>query len=140
MTRLFIGSMNLEFSIDPKIVLCIISIYDPIQMFQIHILQDFLTYDKSRTNAICWWIKINLLILILFPIGLVTLIQSSSVLAHKHESTNHLVLPTTEEEEKEELPPSWSDSLGLQYDQLFQVKLRNFNFLSYIWSHTYLQP
>ena len=50
-----------------------------------------------------------------------TLIQSSSVLAHKHESTNHLVLPTTEEEEKEELPPSWSDSLGLQYDQLFQV-------------------
>jgi len=54
------------------------------------------------------------------PIGLVTLIQSSSVLAHKHESTNHLVLPTTEEEEKEELPPSWSDSLGLQYDQLFQ--------------------
>ena len=55
------------------------------------------------------------------PIGLVTLIQSSSVLAHKHESTNHLVLPTTEEEEKEELPPSWSDSLGLQYDQLFQV-------------------
>ena len=140
MTRLFIGSMNLEFSIDPKIVLCIISIYDPIQMFQIHILQDFLTYDKSRTNAICWWIKINLLILIPFPIGLVTLIQSSSVLAHKHESTNHLVLPTTEEEEKEELPPSWSDSLGLQYDQLFQVKLRNFNFLSYIWSHTYLQP
>ena len=56
------------------------------------------------------------------PIGLVTLIQSSSVLAHKHESTNHLVLPTTEEEEKEELPPSWSDSLGLQYDQLFQVR------------------
>ena len=53
------------------------------------------------------------------PIGLVTLIQSSSVLAHKHESANHLVLPTTEEEEKEELPPSWSDSLGLQYDQLF---------------------
>ena len=56
----------------------------------------------------------------LHPIGLVTLIQSSSVLAHKHESTNHLVLPTTEEEEKEELPPSWSDSLGLQYDNLFQ--------------------
>ena len=53
-----------------------------------------------------------------------TLIQSSSVLAHKHESTNHLVLPTTEEEEKEELPPSWSDSLGLQYDQLFQVLTR----------------
>ena len=55
-----------------------------------------------------------------------TLIQSSSVLSHKHESTHHLVLPTTEEEEKEELPPSWSDSLGLQYDQLFQVlKKRN---------------
>lgn len=44
------------------------------------------------------------------PIGLVTLIQSSSVLAHKHESTNHLVLPTSQEEEL--LPPSWSDSLG----------------------------
>ena len=65
--------------------------------------------------------QIYFLILIPFLIGLVTLIQSSSVLAHKHESTNHLVLPTTEEEEKEELPPSWSDSLGLQYDQLFQV-------------------
>ena len=71
-----------------------------------------------------------LLIFIPFPIGLVTLIQSSSVLAHKHESTNHLVLPTTEEEEKEELPPSWSDSLGLQYDQLFQVlRKRNYFFM-----------
>lgn len=52
------------------------------------------------------------------PIGLVTLIQSSSVLAHKHKSVNHLVLPTTEEEENS-LPPSWSDSLGLQYEELF---------------------
>ena len=86
--------------------------------------KDFLTYDKSRTNAICWRIKKKILILIPFSIGLVTLIQSSSVLAHKHESTNHLVLPTTEEEEKEELPPSWSDSLGLQYDQLFQVHIK----------------
>ena len=68
--------------------------------------------------------QIYFLILIPFLIGLVTLIQSSSVLAHKHESTNHLVLPTTEEEEKEELPPSWSDSLGLQYDQLFQVHIK----------------
>ena len=52
------------------------------------------------------------------PIGLVILFQSSSVLAHKHESTNHLILPTTDEEETN-LPPSWSDSLGLQYDELF---------------------
>ena len=59
-----------------------------------------------------------------------TLIQSSSVLAHKHESTNHLILPTTEEEEKEELPPSWSDSLGLQYDQLFQVLRKRSPFYS----------
>ena len=49
------------------------------------------------------------------PIGLVTLIQSSSVLAHKHESSSHLVLPITEEDEKEKLTPS----LGFQYDQLF---------------------
>ena len=53
------------------------------------------------------------------PIGLVTLIQSSSVLAHKHESTNHLVLPTTEEEQN--LPKPWEDSLGKQYDELFNV-------------------
>ena len=52
------------------------------------------------------------------PIGLVILFQSSSVLAHKHESTNHLILSTTDEE-KSSLPPSWSDSLGLQYDELF---------------------
>ncbi len=52
------------------------------------------------------------------PIGLVALIQSSSVLAHKHESTNHLILPISEEDEST-LPPSWSDSLGLQYDELF---------------------
>ena len=51
-------------------------------------------------------------------LGLVTLIQSSSVLAHKHESNNHLVLPTTQEEE-DSMPPSWSDSLGLQYDEVF---------------------
>lgn len=52
------------------------------------------------------------------PIGLVTLIQSTSVLAHKHESTNHLVLPTSEEEENA-LPPPCIDSLGLQYEELF---------------------
>ena len=101
--------------------------------------QDFLTYDKSRTNAICWRNKKKLLILIPFSIGLVTLIQSSSVLAHKHESTNHLVLPTTEEEEKEELPPSWSDSLGLQYDQLFQV-LRKRNLFCVVKAKTFQVP
>ena len=60
------------------------------------------------------------------PIGLVTLIQSSSVLAHKHESTNHLVLPTTTEEE-DSMPPSWSDSLGLQYDDLFAEMNKTFD-------------
>ncbi len=53
------------------------------------------------------------------PIGLVTLIQSTSVLAHKHESTNHLVLPTSEEEEAS-LPHALEDSLGLQHDELFE--------------------
>ena len=47
------------------------------------------------------------------PIGLVTLIQSSSVLAHKHSSKAkpQLVLPTSPEEE-EALPAALARSLG----------------------------
>ena len=48
------------------------------------------------------------------PIGLVTLIQPTSVLAHKHGAKNrpHLVLPTSPEEERE-LPKALADSLGI---------------------------
>ena len=49
------------------------------------------------------------------PIGLVTLIQSTSVLAHKHRSDEHLVLPTSDEEAANLAPPS-SGSLGREFD------------------------
>ena len=65
--------------IGPKIVLWIITIFEPIKCLKfielckadcshdkLGILQDFSTNDKSRTNAICWTIKRNKLMCILF--------------------------------------------------------------------------
>ncbi len=47
------------------------------------------------------------------PIGLVALIQSSSVLAHRHHKTGHLALPTSDEEE-ERLRQAFEGSLGTE--------------------------
>lgn len=53
------------------------------------------------------------------PIGLVTLIQSSSVLAHRHHKTCHLNLPTSDEEE-ETLRSAFEDSLGSELQARFE--------------------
>ncbi len=47
------------------------------------------------------------------PIGLVALIQSTSVLAHRHHKTGHLALPTSEEGE-ESLRQAFESSLGTE--------------------------
>ena len=52
------------------------------------------------------------------PMGLVTLIQSTSVLAHKHVSTENLVLPTNSQEEHE-LPHALSKSLGAEHNDMY---------------------
>ena len=52
------------------------------------------------------------------PMGLVTLIQSTSVLAHKHVSNENLVLPTNAQEEHE-LPHALSQSLGSEYNDMY---------------------
>ena len=52
------------------------------------------------------------------PMGLVTLIQSTSVLAHKHVSNENLVLPTNSQEEHE-LPHALSKSLGSEYNDMY---------------------
>ena len=52
------------------------------------------------------------------PMGLVTLIQSTSVLAHKHVSNENLVLPTNAQEEHE-LPHALSKSLGSEYNDMY---------------------
>ena len=52
------------------------------------------------------------------PMGLVTLIQSTSVLAHKHVSNENLVLPTSSQEERE-LPHALSKSLGAEYNDMY---------------------
>ncbi len=52
------------------------------------------------------------------PIGLVALIQSTSVLAHRHHKTGHLALPTSEEEE-ERLRQAFEGSLGTELTDRF---------------------
>lgn len=60
------------------------------------------------------------------PIGLVTFIQSTSVLAHKQESTGHLLLPTSDDEAM--LSASASDEpLGQQLEDLFYEKTKHFD-------------
>eukprot|EP00095_Tigriopus_kingsejongensis_P006031 maker-scaffold889_size84747-snap-gene-0.19 protein:Tk06031 transcript:maker-scaffold889_size84747-snap-gene-0.19-mRNA-1 annotation:"e3 ubiquitin-protein ligase ubr3" len=60
------------------------------------------------------------------PIGLVTLIQSTSVLAHKHRETNQLLLPTSEDM-VESLPPPGEDSLGTEYEERYHMMLQHFD-------------
>ena len=52
------------------------------------------------------------------PMGLVTLIQSTSVLAHKHVSSENLVLPTNLQEERE-LPHALGKSLGVENNDMY---------------------
>jgi E3 ubiquitin-protein ligase UBR3 len=52
------------------------------------------------------------------PMGLVTVIQSTSVLAHKHVSSENLVLPTNSQEERE-LPHALGKSLGAENNDMY---------------------
>jgi hypothetical protein len=59
------------------------------------------------------------------PIGLVTWIQSTSVLAHRHHKSGHLNLPVREEEE-ELLKLSLEESLGAELKARFHEMVRTF--------------
>ena len=60
------------------------------------------------------------------PIGLVTFIQSTSVLAHKQESTRHLLLPTSDDEAVLSMSAS-DEPLGQQLEDLFFEKTKHFD-------------
>lgn len=65
------------------------------------------------------------------PVGLVVLLQATSVLGHQHQDTAHLHLNVKEEDH---LRPKVNDSLAAEYEARYEELAKNFDFRSYLLS------